>query len=464
MKQGHPKQSIGRKFSLLLAIAYLSVVILTACSSSLEIRSDSDPTADFSQYHTYDYFDPMGIEGGFNSPIYGEHFRTAIGSEMAQRGYRRLQGTPDLMINVTIRADDRISMRSYSTPYLTGHYYGRPGGAYGGSGMGVGMSSGPRMSTEVSVFVDLVDIEHSKVVWQGVAQFEASDEVAAELLNELLTRELPEALRTAALFSYGDALLRTGKLTEGITRLEALTRDYPESKYAVYGQLRQGRLYAERKGEGDLAKAKQTLNDVLAKRPGDRLCAEARFLLAHVYYQAKDFKETDSGIEYIGAGNQQMGDGGIIVQITDTATGEVVAASDGSWSALAVPDLDLPARAGARRGPARGASAHHGRTARGAPLAGARCPAPRRPGVGLDLRQPGPVQRPQGPGEVSAGDGARSRGVPGSGRRCGLRAGAGGDVSHGCSDRGRRDRHEPNQPGTLRTEEPCQQTTPSSRD
>jgi hypothetical protein len=52
--------------------------------------------------------------------------------------------------------------------------------------------------------------------------------------------------------------------------------------------------------------------------------------------EAKDFKETDSGIEYIGAGNQQMGDGGIIVQITDTATGEVVAASDGSWSALAV--------------------------------------------------------------------------------------------------------------------------------
>jgi len=55
-----------------------------------------------------------------------------------------------------------------------------------------------------------------------------------------------------------------------------------------------------------------------------------------VAIEAKDFKETDSGIEYIGAGNQQMGDGGIIVQITDSATGEVVAASDASWSALAV--------------------------------------------------------------------------------------------------------------------------------
>jgi hypothetical protein len=187
VKQGHPKQPVGRKFSLLLAIAYLSVVILTACSSGLEIRSDSDPTADFSQYRTYDYFAPMGIEGGYNSPIFGEHFRTAIGSEMAKRGYRRSSDTPDLIINVTLRADDRISMRSYSTPYLTGHYYGRPGGAYGGSGMGVGMSSGPRMSTEVSVFIDLVDLDHSKVVWQGVAKFKASDEVAAELRNATLT-------------------------------------------------------------------------------------------------------------------------------------------------------------------------------------------------------------------------------------------------------------------------------------
>ncbi len=50
-----------------------------------------------------------------------------------------------------------------------------------------------------------------------------------------------------------------------------------------------------------------------------------------VAIEAKDFKETDSGIEYIGEQNQQMGDGGLIAQVTDTATGEVVAVTDGSW-------------------------------------------------------------------------------------------------------------------------------------
>ncbi len=53
-----------------------------------------------------------------------------------------------------------------------------------------------------------------------------------------------------------------------------------------------------------------------------------------VAIEAKDFKETDSGIEYIGEGNQQMGDGGIIAQITDLSSGEVVAVTDASWTTL----------------------------------------------------------------------------------------------------------------------------------
>ncbi len=51
---------------------------------------------------------------------------------------------------------------------------------------------------------------------------------------------------------------------------------------------------------------------------------------------AKDFKEDDSGLEYIGTDRQQMGDGGIIVQITDTSTGQVVATSSAAWRGLVI--------------------------------------------------------------------------------------------------------------------------------
>ena len=52
--------------------------------------------------------------------------------------------------------------------------------------------------------------------------------------------------------------------------------------------------------------------------------------------EAKDFNEDESGIEYIGQPNQQMGDGGLIAQVTDDTTGEVVAVTDGTWQTLVI--------------------------------------------------------------------------------------------------------------------------------
>ncbi len=57
--------------------------------------------------------------------------------------------------------------------------------------------------------------------------------------------------------------------------------------------------------------------------------------------EAKDFKETDSGLEYIGENNQQMGDGGLILQITDQDTGAIVAVTDDEWRTLVIHEAPL---------------------------------------------------------------------------------------------------------------------------
>lgn len=51
---------------------------------------------------------------------------------------------------------------------------------------------------------------------------------------------------------------------------------------------------------------------------------------------AEDFKQDDTGLEYIGTDGQQIGDGGFILQITDATTGKVVAGTSTSWRALVV--------------------------------------------------------------------------------------------------------------------------------
>lgn len=50
----------------------------------------------------------------------------------------------------------------------------------------------------------------------------------------------------------------------------------------------------------------------------------------------KDFKENDTGLEYIGSSRQQMGDGGFIAQFFDAASGKLLAVSDDSWKCIAI--------------------------------------------------------------------------------------------------------------------------------
>jgi hypothetical protein len=50
----------------------------------------------------------------------------------------------------------------------------------------------------------------------------------------------------------------------------------------------------------------------------------------------KDFAGKASGLEYIGSPRQQIGDGGLIAQITDNTSRSVVAAADGSRKALVI--------------------------------------------------------------------------------------------------------------------------------
>lgn len=185
MKQTQPGWLNFRPVYCLLAL--LAFSLLQACTG-LSVRSDIDPAADFSRYTSYDFFDPMGIEGGYNSPVFGEHFRAAIGAEMAQRGYN-VSAEPDLLVNVTVRADDQVSIKMRTSPYMSGYYYDRPGGPYAGSGLGVGVGvgSGPTLTTEASVFIDLVDRRQSRLVWQGVAVFDATEDVALNLRDAVYT-------------------------------------------------------------------------------------------------------------------------------------------------------------------------------------------------------------------------------------------------------------------------------------
>lgn len=55
-----------------------------------------------------------------------------------------------------------------------------------------------------------------------------------------------------------------------------------------------------------------------------------------INFVIKDFKENDTGLEYIGSNRQQMGDGGFIAQFSDVTTGEALLVSNNQWRCLPI--------------------------------------------------------------------------------------------------------------------------------
>ena len=71
----------------------------------------------------------------------------------------------------------------------------------------------------------------------------------------------------------------------------------------------------------------------------------------------KDFKENDTGLEYIGANNQQMGDGGFIMQLTEVGSGNVVAVTNADWACMVIHEAPLDKSCESESNPVAGSGA-----------------------------------------------------------------------------------------------------------
>lgn len=168
------KQNLNvRYLRNVLAMIFVFFVV-GACSPSVKVRSDADPSVNLNQYQTYNFFSQLGIEDESYSGLLGQHFRQAIADQMDARGFTQAL-SPQLQINVSIGSEDKVRVNTYQDPYLYGGYYGRGMGGYYGSPFGYGYGGATRTTvqqyTEAEVFIDLVDSSQHKMIWQGVATF-----------------------------------------------------------------------------------------------------------------------------------------------------------------------------------------------------------------------------------------------------------------------------------------------------
>jgi len=169
-----------------------AALLIAGCASKPTIETDYDHTIDFSQYKTYAFFNPMGIENPNYSSIYGSIFREAISKEMDSRGYRK-SDNPDLLINVSGRLQDKTRVTTTSDPYMAGGYYGYRRGMYGAwGGYGYGTTTHVSNYTEGTVNVDMVDRLQKRMVWEGVAVGRVNEKRSSEETRKNISAGIQE--------------------------------------------------------------------------------------------------------------------------------------------------------------------------------------------------------------------------------------------------------------------------------
>ena len=65
----------------------------------------------------------------------------------------------------------------------------------------------------------------------------------------------------------------------------------------------------------------------------------------------KDYKQNDTGLEYIGTAKQQIGDGGFIMQVTDASTGRLAAVSSSAVTCTVIHKAPLNAACASESNP-----------------------------------------------------------------------------------------------------------------
>lgn len=139
----------------------LTTLMLSACSSSMEVFSDYDKGLDITKYHSFKWGVPKDIEASRTNPLYynelnDKRIREAVNREMAVRNFNAANNTAELDIHYHIVVEDKLASYTETsgsqnhptafTPRIVNYQY--------------------RQGT---LIIDLMDAKTNTLVWRGWA-------------------------------------------------------------------------------------------------------------------------------------------------------------------------------------------------------------------------------------------------------------------------------------------------------
>jgi hypothetical protein len=172
---------------LRLFVVIFIAALLSACASGPRIVTNSDPAADWTQFRTFGFFQPLGTDMYTIRSITSNQLIESATREMEMAGFTFSESNPDLLINFVISTRETIQTRPSTSASM---HHGRSRYRTWSGWSVHGSTAEVVQRTEGTLGVDVVDRVRNQLVWEGAASQRVTDSTRqnqAEVLDAAIT-------------------------------------------------------------------------------------------------------------------------------------------------------------------------------------------------------------------------------------------------------------------------------------
>ncbi|MBS1657511.1 MAG: DUF4136 domain-containing protein [Bacteroidetes bacterium] len=154
----------GISFALFVIAGFL----FSSCAPTLQVHTDYDHSANFSQYHTFAMAKLTEEQQSLNE-LNAERIISAVKSQMTAKGFQENTTNPDLIVNAVtvIKQQNQLNVNTYGAGGLYRPYLGFGGGTVTESSYDDG-----------TLIIDVIDNKTNKLIWEGTGNTQANQQLS----------------------------------------------------------------------------------------------------------------------------------------------------------------------------------------------------------------------------------------------------------------------------------------------
>ena len=143
-------------------------LLISACASGPQVKSDYDHSADFAAYRTFAFMQPLGTDRAGYTTLLTQRLKALARLQMEQRGYVYDEQLPDLLLNFLAQSQQKTEYVPPPPMPWGPNYFGYRMGWYD-PWVGYGFGPDVIQYTQGVLSIDLIDARKKQLVWEGVA-------------------------------------------------------------------------------------------------------------------------------------------------------------------------------------------------------------------------------------------------------------------------------------------------------